>query len=62
MLSGTVPFKAPNMKELHNLIKKGDFFYPIPVSNSAKDLINNLLKLKPSDRLSIPEILSHEWL
>ena len=28
----------------------------------AQDLIKNLLKLEPTERLSIPEILSHPWL
>lgn len=39
MLCGTVPFKAPNMKELHVLIKRGDYKFPIEISEESKDLI-----------------------
>ena len=34
MLCGTVPFKAPSMKELHELIKDGKFIYPVALSDS----------------------------
>jgi hypothetical protein len=34
MLCGTVPFKAGNMKDLHVLIKKGEFVYPVNISES----------------------------
>ena len=43
MLCGTVPFKAPNMHELHRLIMKGDFEFPIPISISAQKLIKGML-------------------
>lgn len=72
MLCGTVPFKAPNMKELHVLIKRGIFSYPVALSDGkknsyelridAKNLIGGLLKQNPEERLSIPEILIHPWL
>lgn len=61
MLCGTVPFKAPNMKELHVLIKKGDYKFPVEISEESKDLIRKLLVLNPPDRMSIPEILAHPW-
>lgn len=61
MLCGTVPFKAPNMKELHVLIKKGDYKFPVEISEESKDLIRKLLVLNPADRLSIPEVLAHPW-
>ncbi len=43
MLCRTVPFKAQNMEELHCLIKKGNFSYPVNLSDEAKHLINGLL-------------------
>lgn len=61
MLCGTVPFKAPNMKELHALIKIGEFGFPVEISEESKDLIKKMLLLDPAERLSIPEILSHPW-
>ena len=61
MLWGTVPFKASNMKDLHNLIMKGSFSFPWELSSDVKDLIRNMLKLKPEERYSIPEILNSNW-
>jgi serine/threonine protein kinase len=62
MVTGTVPFKAPNMEELHKLILKGEFTYPCELTDDAKEMINGLLKMSPKDRLTIPQILSHGWL
>jgi serine/threonine protein kinase len=62
MLCGTVPFKAPNLPELHKLILKGDFDYPVDISENSKDLINKMLVVKPKDRLTFPEILAHPWM
>ena len=39
MLQGTVPFKAKNMKDLYKLIKIGDYEFPHPISDEAKDLV-----------------------
>mmetsp|Transcript_11668 Transcript_11668/g.11608 ORF Transcript_11668/g.11608 Transcript_11668/m.11608 type:complete len:124 (-) Transcript_11668:153-524(-) len=49
------------MKELHVLIKKGDYQFPVEISEESKDLIKKLLILNPQDRLSIPEVLAHPW-
>lgn len=35
MLCGTVPFKATNMKDLHKLISKGQFTFPIEISSES---------------------------
>jgi serine/threonine protein kinase len=62
MLQGTVPFKANNIADLHKLILKGVFDFPIDnISEEAKDLIRRMLVLTPEKRISIPEILSHPW-
>jgi serine/threonine protein kinase len=62
MVCGTVPFKAPNMDDLHKLIKIGEFCFPCELSEDAKKLINGWITLDPFKRLTIPEILTHEWL
>ena len=62
MLFGTVPFKAPTLDELHTLIIAGEFTFPSEISQDAKDLINGMIKLEPNQRLTIPQILSHNWL
>lgn len=50
------------MKDLHSLILKGEFAYPVWVSEIARSLINGLLKINPEERLSLPEVLNHPWL
>ena len=62
MLQGTVPFKANNISDLHKLILKGEFNFPVDsISEEAKDLIRKMLVLTPEKRISCPEILSHPW-
>lgn len=62
MLQGTVPFKASDMKALHEAIKRGEYKFPVETTPEAKDLIKKMLVLNPSDRISIPEILAHPWI
>jgi len=49
MLCGTVPFKAQNMHDLHQIITSGSFSYPSYVegmlSTESIDLINRMLKV-----------------
>ena len=62
MLSGTVPFKGSNIKELHNLIISGN--YPIikDISDNAAHLIKNILEIDPKKRITTENILCHPWL
>jgi len=62
MLTANVPFKAKNMEELLEVIKTKRVAFPIKISEYAMDLIRSLLKLNPTERLSIPEILNHPWM
>jgi len=50
------------MKDLLKLIKIGHYEFPVEISKEAKDLVRNLLILKPEDRLTLPEILNHPWM
>lgn len=62
MVQGTVPFKASNISDLHKLILKGDFDFPVDgVSPEVKDLIRKMIVLRPDKRMTIPQILSHVW-
>jgi serine/threonine protein kinase len=56
MLYGTVPFKANNMSELHQLILKAKYSLKddkVEISDDAKSLIKALLEPDPSKRLTI---------
>ena len=62
MLSGTVPFKSNNIKDLHNIIINGSYKKIDFVSNDANNLIQKLLQVNPQKRISIQEILNHPWI
>ena len=62
MLYGTVPFKANNMSELQKMIIKAKYTLKDDISASARDLLSKLLEKDPTKRLTIPQILVHDWL
>jgi len=68
LLSGTPPFSNERKcgTPLRTQIERAHyFFYPElfnTVSQPAKDLITNLLKAKPEERLSADDIMNHPWL
>ena len=54
MVQGTVPFKAQNISDLHKLILKGEFEFPVTtVSQEVKDLVKRMIVLDPSKRIGI---------
>ena len=63
LLSGLTPF---HREKLSQITKRG--YYKMAgkgwtdISESAKDLVHNLLKRRPSHRPSIEEILDHPWM
>lgn len=62
MLSGTVPFKGNNLKELHQLILKGTITEIEGISYDANHLLMSLLEIDPKKRITIQGVLSHPWL
>jgi len=62
MLCGTVPFKAQNLEDLHKLILKGDFTFPVELSEEAQAIVRGMIRLNPRERMTIPQILGHSWL
>jgi serine/threonine protein kinase len=62
MLTGTVPFKASSLEDLHKLILKGEFSVPSHVTPEATQVLRQMIKLEPRERLTIPQILAHDWL
>ena len=61
MLYGTVPFRAQNMNELHDMIIKAKYSLKSDISEASRDLLKKILEPDPRKRLSIPEILVHPW-
>jgi serine/threonine protein kinase len=61
LLFGKPPFEDNTVEQTYENIKTNTFKYPtpIPVSNSAKDLINHILVTNPAKRISLMNILDH---
>ena len=53
MLYGTVPFKANNMQDLHQLILKAKYNLKDEISEDAKNIIRGMLEPDVQKRLSI---------
>jgi serine/threonine protein kinase len=66
LLCGFPPFYDENNSKLFQLIQSGEFEYPSPywdaVSPEAINLIDKLLVLDPSQRLTAKQALKHTWL
>ena len=63
MLIGRPPFQSKTSKQTCSKIKKNMYSFPeeIQISETAKDFIRSLLKLNPSDRPKLNEILNHKF-
>jgi len=61
-LCGTYPFRGSNDTELYRKIQQGYFTVPQHVSAGAKSLILKILKLDPSRRPSVADVLKDPWL
>ena len=62
MLSGTVPFKGTDLKELNNIIISGKYQPIEDISKEASNLLKNILEVDPKKRITIENILNHPWL
>jgi calcium/calmodulin-dependent protein kinase I len=66
LLCGFPPFYDENNAALFETIKKGSYDYPAPywdnVSVEAKELIDNLLQVEPSNRFTAAAVLDHPWI
>ena len=62
MLSGTVPFKPANLKELNKIMMKGEYPPIQDISKEATHLISGLLELDPKRRFTIDKVMNHPWL
>lgn len=61
LLCGTVPFDDENTVVLFEKIQSGDFEMPTYVSESAQDLLSQILEVDPNKRITIKEIRQHPW-
>lgn len=61
MLYGSVPFKANNMNELHEMIMSAKYTLKDEISEKARDLLSKILEKDPKKRLLTTDILKHGW-
>eukprot|EP01103_Thecamoeba_quadrilineata_P014943 TRINITY_DN457_c0_g1_i1.p1 TRINITY_DN457_c0_g1~~TRINITY_DN457_c0_g1_i1.p1 ORF type:complete len:276 (+),score=55.26 TRINITY_DN457_c0_g1_i1:1009-1836(+) len=65
LLAGYQPFGESNSISVFEQIKKGEFDFPDAewrdISDSAKDLIRNMIKVDPSQRYTASQVLNHPW-
>ncbi|XP_051165218.1 calcium/calmodulin-dependent protein kinase type II delta chain isoform X6 [Leptopilina boulardi] len=66
LLVGYPPFWDEDQHRLYQQIKQGSYDYPTPewdtVTPEAKNLINQMLTVNPSKRITASEALKHPWI
>ncbi|CAD8067555.1 unnamed protein product [Paramecium sonneborni] len=66
LLVGKVPFKGNNMNELNHNIQNGQLNFiemkKQNLSNESVDLIKSMLNVNPKVRITLTEIINHQWL
>ena len=62
MLTGRTPFKLCGYNnQLYNSISSLNINWPDDFPYLAKDLISRILRINPNNRLSLNEIINHQW-
>jgi len=61
MLCGRLPFHAPTIPQLTRKIVDGRFSFPSHLPELPRDLIRNMLRVHPSRRVPIAQILAHPF-
>lgn len=61
MIYGVLPFDAPNVPDLIDMIKSVEPAYPPTVPPAVIDLLKRMLNKDPGRRITITEILRHPW-
>ena len=61
LITGSLPFKGPNLESLKNNILNLNITWPKDIHSDAKDLISKILKIEPESRLSLVDIIQHSF-
>uniref|UniRef100_A0A673G5J1 Serine/threonine-protein kinase PLK n=1 Tax=Sinocyclocheilus rhinocerous TaxID=307959 RepID=A0A673G5J1_9TELE len=61
LLCGNPPFETLDLKETYKCIKEVRYSLPPSLTPSAQKLISAILQKNPSDRLTLDQILAHEY-
>lgn len=61
LLCGSLPFDDDVIQKLFKKIKTGQYSIPSHVSDASRDLIEKMLVVDPTKRITMSEILAHPW-
>lgn len=61
LLCGNPPFETLDLKETYKCIKEVKYSLPQSLTPAAQKLISAVLQKNPSDRLTLDQILAHEY-
>ncbi|KAG5847685.1 serine/threonine-protein kinase PLK3 [Anguilla anguilla] len=61
LMCGNPPFETLDLKETYKCIKEVRYTLPSTLSPAAQKLISGILQRNPSDRLTLDQILNHEF-
>lgn len=61
LLCGNPPFETLDLKETYKCIKEVKYSIPPSLSPAAQKLISAVLQKNPCDRLTLDQILAHEY-
>jgi len=59
---GGLPFDGATLEVLKKGVLNGSFNIPFFMTHECEDLIRKMLKMVPSDRLSIRQVCKHKWM
>ncbi|GMS95038.1 hypothetical protein PENTCL1PPCAC_17213 [Pristionchus entomophagus] len=62
LLCGTLPFEDDNMQGLYRKILAGKYPVPDHLSPCSKQLLSRMLQVTPSHRITVQQLLEHQWL
>lgn len=61
MVHGFAPFRGDSVSEVKERMLKGSYELSDSLSESLKQLITEMLKFDPEERIALKDILSHQW-
>lgn len=60
-LCGKPPFEDTDERQTYKRIRSGNIYFPPHISKEAKDLISKMLAKNPDHRLTLKQVLEHDW-
>jgi len=63
LVFGRIPFSAPNLYKLFQVVQNEPVKYPedVPITDSLKDVLGCMLHKNPRERISLMELMKHPW-